>query len=200
MKLPPRIPLLIVLFMSLTAPQAMGVIIFLKGQEDPIRGYAVRENEHVVVLAQLMSDGTTQERTVSRSEIEDLIKTVSAERLEALQPENADRYREYAEELAEKSKDPDAQLAAIRLFLIAAHLEPQRLGRSCLLALVPLARGAAEQRRFRAMAYLLDSTHDPSVLTMSLETTTRPRGPEPPQAEFLLRALRLLRQGKSAKQ
>ncbi len=181
---------------NLAAQPALAVIVLLKGQDEPLRGYFVRENEHVVVLQQLQADGSTQERTVSRSEIEDVIKTVDAARLEALRPDNPDGYREYAEELAEKSKDPDAQITAIRLFLIAAHLQPQQLGRSCLLSVVPLARTAAEQRQFRAMAYLLDPAHDPLLLTAPLPTNTRKSDIEPRQAQYLLRALRLLRQGK----
>jgi hypothetical protein len=136
------------------------------------------------------------ERTISRSEIDVLIRTVSNERLEKLVPDQPDQYREYAEELSEKAKDPDAQITALRLFVIAAQLAPDRLGRSCLLGMVPLARNEAEQRRFRAMAYLLDTSHDPELLTMPIQSNT-PRGNvEPRQAEFILRALRLLRQGK----
>ncbi len=155
--------ILFLMITNLAIEPVLAVIVFLKGQDEPIRGYFVRENEHVVVLQQLQTDGSTQERIVSRSEIEDVIKTVDSARLEALRPENPDGYREYAEELAEKSKDPDAQVTAIRLFLIAAYLQPQRLGRSCLLGMVPLARQGTEQRHFRAMAYLLDPTHDPET-------------------------------------
>lgn len=184
------------LVMLFAVQPALAVIVFLKGQDDPIRGYLVRENEHVIVIDQLMPDNSVQERTISRSDIDDMIKTVSSERLESLQPDDPDKYREYAEELAEKSKDPDARGAAIRLFLIAAHLAPDRLGRSCLLGMVPLARNDLEERRFRAMAYLLDPTHDASVLTMTVRTSAPRSDADPRQANFMLKALRLLRQGK----
>ena len=98
---------------------------------------------------------------------------MSEERLAELVRSNPDAYREYAEELAEKRKDPDAQQTSIRLFQMAAVLDPQRLGRSCLLGMVPLARDAAEQRRFRAMAYLLDPDHDPALLQASEQTAAR---------------------------
>ncbi len=184
------------LLLAVSAGKAEAIIVLLKGQDAPVRGYFVRENEHVVVLQQLQSDGSTQERTLSRSEIEEIIRSVDSDRLATLTPSNPDAYREYAEELAEKSKDPDAQVTAIRLFLIAASLQPQRLGRSCLLGMVPLARHEAEQKRFRAMAYLLDPTHDTALLAMPAVTRTPKSDLEPRQVEFLLRALRLLRQGK----
>jgi hypothetical protein len=177
---------------------ASAVILYLKNQEQPIRGFFVRENEHVVVVQELLGDGTTAERSVSRSEIEDMIRTVSPERLETLRPAAPDAYREYAEELSEKRKDPDAQVTALRLYQIAAFLDPSRLGRSCLLGMVPLARDAAEQRRFRAMAYLLDPAHDPVVLQPPDPAPQRSPELDAKQAEFLLKALRALRQGRQS--
>ena len=152
------------------------MILYLKDQDQPIRGYYVRENEHAVVLLELLPNGSTAERSVPRSQIDDMIRSVSEERLAALRPENPDGYREYAEELAEKRKDPDAQLTGLRLYQMAAVLEPQRLGRSCLLGMVPLARDAAELRRFRALAYLLDPDHDPALLRVSEQTAVRSTG------------------------
>lgn len=181
---------------SLLQAPAAAAIVFLKGEDEPIRGFLRREDDQTVVIDQLLSDGSTTERTIPKSEIEDLLKTVSPERLAALQPDQPDQYREYAEELAEKRKDPEAHFTAIRLYLIAAYLAPERLGRSCLLGMVPLARDATEERRFRAMAYLLDPAHDEQLLTDSTLAPARQPEAPPRQAEFALRALRLLRQGK----
>lgn len=187
---------LLVIVICLTTKPALAVIIFLQGEDEPVRGFLVRENEHALVIKEVKADGETSERTISRSDIEDTIQTVSRERLESLRPGNPDGYREYAEELAEKSKDPDARVTSLRLFLIAAHLAPDRLGRSCLLGMVPLARNAAEKRSFRAMAYLLDPAHDPRVLTMRVRSTRARNRVAPEQADSMLEALRLLRQGK----
>ncbi len=129
---------LLLLLLCLPARPAAAVILYLKDQDQPIRGYYVRENEHAVVLLELLPNGSTAERSVPRTQIDDMIRSVSEERLAALRPENPDAYREYAEELAEKRKDPDAQLTGLRLYQMAAVLEPQRLGRSCLLGMVPL--------------------------------------------------------------
>jgi hypothetical protein len=181
---------------ALAAEPAGAVIIFLKGVDQPIRGYLLRESERSLLIDQVLPDGSTQKRRLAQSEIEDLLKTVSTERLAELDPEEPDRYREYAEELAEKWKDPEARATAIRLFLIAADLEPQRLGRSCLLGMVPLASSEAQRRRFQAMAYLLDGSHNPRLLSMPVTPRARPKQLDPKQAKFVLRALRLLRQGK----
>lgn len=184
--------------LSISASPAAAVIIYVKEQAQPIRGYFVREDDQAVTLLELRADGSTTERSIPRSQIEDMIRSVSEQRLSELDPSKPDAYREYAEELAEKRKDPDAQQTSIRLFQIAAVLDPERLGRSCLLGMVPLARTADEQRRFRAMAYLLDPAHD----TTLLQTVSQPSASSTPstlddkQAEFLLKSLRMLRQGK----
>ncbi|MHB8955672.1 MAG: DnaJ-like cysteine-rich domain-containing protein [Pirellulaceae bacterium] len=187
---------LVVVWLSLAVQPAAAVIVYLKDQDQPIRGYFVRENEHVVVLQELLPNGSTAERSVPRSQIDDLIRSVSEERLEGLHPENPDAYREYAEELSEKRKDPDAQLTSIRLYQMAAVLEPQRLGRSCLLGMVPLARDASELRRFRAMAYLIGPDHDPALLQSTESAVPRATDLDEKQAEFLLKSLRALRQGR----
>jgi ribosomal protein S27E len=167
----------------------------LKTQDQPIRGYFVRENEKVVVVEEILPNGTTAERAVSRLEIKDLVRSVSDERLAALRPENPDGYRAYAEELSAAREDPDAQVTGIRLYLMAAHLDPQRLGRGCLLGMIPLARDPLEERRFRAMAYLLDPAHASDVLRTSEPHTARSSVLDPRQAELLLKPLRALRQG-----
>jgi hypothetical protein len=171
------------------------VIVHLRDQDQPIRGYLVRENENTVVVAEVRPDGSTVERAILRSEIRELIRSVSDEQLSALRPENPAAYRAYAEDLAAQRADPDAQVTAIRLYLIAAHLDPQRLGPRCVLAMIPLARSAAEQRRFRAMAYLLDPAHDPAILQTLPTQSSEFAGLDLRQAHLLLRPLRALRQG-----
>ncbi|MFW6169667.1 MAG: DnaJ-like cysteine-rich domain-containing protein [Planctomycetota bacterium] len=188
---------LVVVVGCLATQPAWAVLVFLKGEDQPIRGYLVREDEDEIVISQPQADGTTtRQEIISRSDIDDVIRTVSADRLESLRPSEPDAYREYAEELAEKKKDPDARIMSLRLFLIAAHLAPDRLGRSCLLGMVPLARSNSEKRRFRAMAYLLDPAHDARTLSMPVETNVDNPSLDPEQAELIVLALRTLRQGK----
>lgn len=181
--------------LCLGAPRAAAVIIQLKDQDQPIRGYLVRENRDVVVVAEVLPDGTTAERAVLRSDIKELVRSVSDEQLASLRPENPDGYRAYAEALSAQREDPDAQVTGIRLYQIAAHLDPQRLGHSCVLGMIPLARNPAEERRFRAMAYLLDPAHDPAILRTSQSQARWSSELDPRQAQSLLKPLRALRQG-----
>ena len=190
---------LVVALILFAARPASAVIIFLKGQDQPLLGYLVRETSDVVVFRQLLEDGQQRRRTLSKSDIEELINSVSDERLETLERSDPQAYREYAEELSEKRKDPDAQQTAIRLFLIAAYLDTDRLGRSCLLGMAGLARDEAERRRFMAMAYLLDPKHDTNLLKS--RTVTSPSQPQPQAdadvADAVLRTLRCCAKGRN---
>lgn len=120
---------------------------------------------------------------------------VSDERLAALRPEDPDGYRAYAEELSAQREDPAAHSTAIRLYQIAAHLDPPRLGHSCVLSMIPLARSPQEERRFRAMAYLLDPAHDAAVLQAAEAQASQSAELDPRRAQSLLKPLRALRQG-----
>jgi hypothetical protein len=82
---------------------------------------------------------------------------------------------------------------AIRLNLIAAWLDPEKLGRSALLALVSLARTPQEQARFQAALYLIDPRTPLSAIDAP---ATKPVAADSSAVQELLRALRLLRTGK----
>lgn len=174
---------------------AHAVLVFVKGQKEPTRGYLVRENAAVVVIDEVLDDGTLTRREISRATIEEVLNLVSAERLQTLRPSAPHEYRDYAEELAAKKRDPDAQQTAVRLFLIAAHLDPAGLGPSSLRGMTALARNGAEEKRFRAMAYLLDPAHDPNILTSVSEG---PVAELVPESTEILTAIRLLRKGNKA--
>ncbi len=171
------------------------VIIHLKDRDEPIRGYLVRESDSAVIVAEVRPDGTTVERAVWRSEIRELSRFVSEAQLAALRPDHPAAYRAYADDLSAMREDPDAHVTALRLYQIAAHLDPARLGRSCVLGMIPLARSEAEERRFRAMAYLLDPAHDVAILQRGVAESGRSSGVDPEQAQAWLEPLRALRQG-----
>ena len=168
-------------------------LIFLKGSDEPLHVRTIRESETTIVVGVPNASGTFTERILERRNIDQFIPTVSKDRLAKLDPAQPTLYRDYAEELAEKKIDPDARDAAIRLYLIAAHLEPEGLGRSALLGMVSLARSRAEERRFRAMAYLLDPKHDRRVVKEATSAATG--GGSAEGRDDLLSALRSLRQG-----
>ena len=145
------------------------------------------------LVEEVGDDGARRQRTISRSDVTDVIRPVSAKRLEGLSPASPNDYRLYAEELAVKRKDPEAREMAIRLYLIAAFLEPEKLGRGSLLGMAKLAYSPAEATRFRAMAFLLDPAHDRRVLVAPKPGNDLPVDA---MADDMLVVVRLLRTGR----
>ncbi len=172
------------------------VIVLPAGGGKPIKGRLVRMSPEVIVLRVRRPDGSWHERTIDRSGVEDVLVTVSKDRLASLGADRPKDYRDYAEELAEKREDPDARAAAIRLYLIAAYLDPDRLGRSCLLGMTGLARDAEEERKFRAMVYLLDPEHDRRSLRPAADRALDRPSDDPEARDALLKTLRTLRLGR----
>ncbi|HUT94300.1 MAG TPA: hypothetical protein VMY37_32875 [Thermoguttaceae bacterium] len=171
-------------------------IVLPKGDGPPIAGFVVHEDSAKIVLREQLADGTFKDREIMRSQIDAVIVTVSAERLESLRPDDPSGYRDYAEELAEKRKDPEARATAVRLYLIAAHLAPEKLGRSCLMGIAALADNPADVRKFRAVAYLLDPAHNRELLKRSDLPVPPAETAADTDPSELVDALRLLRQGK----
>ena len=148
----------IALAFSLCVQTAEAVVVLPKGSDRPVMGYLVRQDERNVVVRQEQAGGKSRETVFARSEIEELIVTVSPDRLAELDPARPELYREYAEELAEKQRDPEARDAAIRLYAIAAVRGDEKLRHSALLGLVSLARSPEEERLFaRRRIYLVPS-------------------------------------------
>jgi|SRR5262245_45848256 len=152
---------------ALFSPPVHAVVVLSKGAKQPIMGYLVRQDERTIVIRQDLPDGKSRESSFATKDLDELIITVSPERLTALDPNKLQVFREYAEELAEKQRDPEARDTAIRLYAIVAARGDGNLRHSALLGLIALARNTGEERLFRAAAYLFDSDHDPSVLTGS---------------------------------
>lgn len=184
---------LVLLFLPVPA---RAVIVFEKGRDEPTVGRLLSKQGPKYTVRVESADGTTQDRVFFEAVVDSIVITVSEQRLRALEPGDPEAYRDYAEELAEKKRDPDARSTAIRLYLIAAHLAPDSLGRSSLLGMVPLARNPLERRRFLAMAYLLDPRHDNSLLLPARQPESEEVGEEREEGErLLLKALREFRQG-----
>jgi len=173
-------------------------IVLPKGDGPPIAGFLVHDDSTKIVLRERLADGTFQDREIMRSQIDEVILTVSAERLQSLRPDDPSGYRDYAEELAEKRKDPEARATAVRLYLIAAHLAPDKLGRSCLMGIAALADEPADVRKFRALAYLLDPAHNRELLKRSDVPVPSAGAAAHANTSELVDALRFLRQGKYA--
>lgn len=187
---------LIALEATLDATFAAGVIV--KDSPEPVFGYLLKNDGERVVLREVLPGGATREREFSRAEIDELLVTVDVARLERLRPEAPREYLEYAEDLAEKRRDPEARDMALRLYLIAAWLAPEELGRGALLGMTTLARSAEERRAFRALAFALDADRDATLLREAGEVGTRPPTKNATAPDGLLEAIRHLRRGARA--
>jgi hypothetical protein len=188
---------LAVTVLCLGALPAQAVTILEKGNDQPIRGFLVDQNEFSVTIREVLPGGATKERVLVRSNIEEIFLAVDYDRLASLRPENPQAYREYAEDLREKREDPDARATAIRLYLIAAYLDADGLGKSSLLGMTALARSPDEERRFRAMAYLLDPEHDRSILRSPAAPGDGVGGMDEGERTILRSLLRLVRSRKT---
>jgi hypothetical protein len=156
------------LIAALWARPAQAVVVLPKGAKQPIMGYLVRQDDRNVVVREELPGGKSRENSFAKKDLDELIITVSPQRLTLLDPSKPQDYREYAEELAEKQRDPEARDTAIRLYAIAAARGDDKLRHSALLGLIALARNPDEERFFRAAAYWFDADHDAAVLTSSL--------------------------------
>jgi hypothetical protein len=180
---------------SLAAP-CWAVIVFQKNQDEPIRGFLIHEDGIHIEVHEPLPSGDVRKHILPRVSIDDIIRAVEPDRLAALTPESPEGYRSYAEDLAGKTEDPEARAMAIRLYLIAAYLEPVELGRSCLLGMAGLARSPKEEKAFRAMAFSLDPDHDPALLKAPKTIVADFTGITDNDRQALRTALQLLRTGK----
>jgi hypothetical protein len=172
------------------------VVVLKKGAKEPLFGHLVSQTDAAIVLRETTAGGAPRETTIPRSEIDELIVTVSPDRLAALDPNEPQLYREYAEELAEKARDPEARETAIRLLHIAAYRGNGKLRKSALLALAGLASTPAQARHWRAAAYLLDPEHDRATLEQSSAPVAASSPANRAALSELLRAVRAVRQAK----
>lgn len=193
------LPTLVSSFLLCFVATSQAAAVYLNDRDEPVVGYLVRQDARHVVIEEVRPDGSRRSTTFDRTGVDEIVHTVSEERLGSLHYREPDRYREYAEELAEQRKDPEARESAMRLFLIAAYLDPQNLGKSAMLGLIDLARDKDEETRFRAMAYLLDADHDPRTLKPRDQLQAAPTVVNKKSRDLLIEAVKSLRQGRRAK-
>ena len=143
-------------------PAAWPILLETEGKQR-IAGYWVREDAKELIVRLKTPDGKEKIQVFDRAKIK-ILHQVDRKRLEKLAKDNPKAYRDYAEELADQPNDPEAAELAMRLFLIAAYLDPGKLGRPCLLRMSKLAPSAADARKYRAMAFLLDAQANKSLL------------------------------------
>lgn len=186
-----------VLLLVLSVGSLDAAMIQEKGKAEPTFGFIVAARADELVIEEVDAMWKRTRRVIPRARIESIEYTVSPQRLEQLTPDRPNAYREYAEELSAKQRDPEAREMAIRLFQIAAWLD-DRLRLSCLKAMIDLARTPTERRLFQAAAFLSDPRHDRNLLKSKETQSQIPLGvkvADQPSLERVMDGLRLLRQG-----
>ncbi|MEM7454668.1 MAG: hypothetical protein AAF456_09990 [Planctomycetota bacterium] len=139
---------------------ASGDMIIVEGREAPVYGrYAGtqidEDGKEIVVFRPHRLDQSGASRIVfARELVRTLIINIEPERLERLDPVFPAAYRDYAEELAIQSADPEARELAIRLYLIVVVSGDEDLKNSALAGLVPLARNDEERRKFELLRFM----------------------------------------------
>lgn len=189
---------LILVAAVLWASPARAVVVLTKDSNVPLAGYLVSRTETRVVIKIPQNNDQWQERSILRSDILELIISVSPERLYSLRPENPRDYYDYAEELAEKQQDPEARDMAIRLYVMAAYLSPDQFGRRAMRGAAAVARRPAEETKFRAMSFLLDDSHDHAVLKSAEPLSKSNEVDNAKDRQAVVQAVRLLRRGEWA--
>ena len=183
------LPLLLV---GVSVGTSSAAVVLLKDRTEPVIGTLVRNDSDRVVIRSTDAEGKAREETFRRDQVEQVVPAYSVEHLATLEPARPAGYRDYAEELWARRRDPEARDMAIRLYLIAAWLDREHLGRSALLGLVSLARSPDEERKFRAALYVID----PRTPLEALQASPQTSAVDTSAAQELLRAMRLLRTSK----
>jgi hypothetical protein len=140
-----------------SASPAWAILIEMKEVKNPVQvgGFLLRDDGTKLTISIRTPDGKEQLKEYLHAKIT-IVHQLDVKVLESLSKDNPKAYRDYAEKLAGQKKDPEAVDTALRLYLIAAKLAPDRFGSSSLLAMSDLASTPAEARKYRALAFLLD--------------------------------------------
>jgi hypothetical protein len=178
-------PALILVLVAVVPLPAWSIIIETKDGKVH-RGHLVSQDKFQIVIR---PEGQKETAAIRRAEIQNITQDVKPERLKALKPDDPKSYFDYAQELAPKKKDPEARDTALRLLLIAAHLDADKYGYKALTEMSKLARTPEEARAFRAVAFLLDLAADRGTLSKE--------GPGSAAAGDFLEALEQYRRGKT---
>jgi hypothetical protein len=167
--------------------------ILIETKEGPIGGYFLSDDGKILTIKIRLPDGTEKTRDFQRDKIK-ILYDLDRKQLGKLSRENPKGYRDMADELAKHANDPEARDTAMRLYLIAAYLDPKQFGASSLVRMGDLAVSPVEARKCRALAFLLNPKEDAGLLKAQ-EVKPVPKGQAAALKEFL-KALQLFRAGK----
>ncbi len=176
----------------LSTSLASGILIETKTGR--VGGFVLHDDGTKLKISIPTPDGQEKVSEYLRADVK-IIHQLDVKRLESLSRDNPRGYRDYADELARQDADPEARYVAMRLYLIAARLAPDEFGSNSLLRMSALASTPAEARKYRAMAFLLDSKGDATLLKAeAVNSADPPRLPAQALEDFT-RTLRLYRAG-----
>jgi len=171
-------------------------MLVLKKTPEVVYGLIVRQDQAQVVVKGPDETGKLREQTFKRSEIAEIIETVSSARLLALDPKQPAAYRDYAEELSAKQRDWEARETALRLYAIAFALDREQLGKSALRGMLPLARSPQEEQRWTAALFMLDAKLQIDTLPSGKSSAETKK--DKARLDETLRAIQQLRRGQGA--
>lgn len=187
-------------FLVALVAQSVSAVILITETGKRVPGYLVSMTATEVVIRVPVQGGESRIERFPRKSVS-VLESFKPERLEALQPGNPAAYRDYAEELVARKDDPEARDLALRLFVIAASLDPEKLGKGCMATAAGIARTPQEERRLRAVAYLLDTRHDQSLIQEKAAKAPPSKGnglPGDPKGKAFMAALKAYRRGQYA--
>ncbi len=182
--------------LTLTPLAGLPADVVYLADDTRVFGRLDRQTDEHVFFQQRIGPNQYRERTIRQDQIVTMVRTIDQDRLAALRPDNPADYRDYAEELAAASDDPEARDLALRPYLLTAYLAPHDLRESALLGMIRVARNDMERRRCEVLAFQLLGRHliragDPVPPTDPVEAIDRAA------VQDLLSAIRLIRRGRS---
>jgi hypothetical protein len=160
-------------------------IVIETEKKQRVAGYLVSEDPQKIVIHTKTAEGKEKVNVFDPTKIK-VIHKIDLPRLEKLSQEKPAAYIDYGRELAQVKADPEAMDLALRLYLIAAFLDPPNLAERALVSMSELAAQPGDAHKYLAMAYLLDSKGDPKLLQ---SITTKPARPAVPEVKVAAKAL-----------
>lgn len=164
------------LVLMLAAEIVSAIVVVTDNGRVEVRGYEVTRSESTLVVEALNPDGTRERRTFDLTDPDvQVIDSINRGDLEQLDPNNPRGYFDLAARLEAKVSDPEVHDLVVRLFIIAAHLDPDNLSVQGFRYLAFRGRSIDETRRFNAMLRAIDTSGN----SIASQTTDKL------QAEFL---------------
>lgn len=186
--------LLLLLSVILAMPVAGWAMLIETGPGVQVGGFLVSDDGKILKLRIPISENDEVVKEFDRTKVK-VLHQVDRKKLEKLAPDQPKGYRDYAEELATQKADPEARITAIRLFLIAAHLDPREHGVASLLKMSSIAGNPKAARAYRALAFLLDATHNEKLLSADPGKSTLPKDVDDAALARYQESLQYLRAG-----